>query len=100
MAYLQYSKNALRQSKALNSECLLHLSLFYGGQSVRYRKLEVILTTNIDKLGKAGETVKVTPGHFRNHLMPKLLAVLNIDKFAYLINEQRKVVLVLLSMFF
>ncbi|KAI3695534.1 hypothetical protein L1987_78531 [Smallanthus sonchifolius] len=58
---------------------------------VRYRKLEVILTTNIDKLGKAGETVKVAPGHFRNHLMPKLLAVPNIDKFAYLINEQRKI---------
>ena len=45
----------------------------------------------MDKLGKAGETVKVKPGFFRNHLMPKLLAVPNIDKFAYLISEQRKV---------
>lgn len=46
---------------------------------------------DIDKLGKAGETVKVAPGYFRNHLMPKLLAVPNIDKFAYLVTEQRKV---------
>ena len=35
--------------------------------------------------------MKVAPGHFRNHLMPKLLAVPNIDKYAYLIKEQRKV---------
>ena len=35
--------------------------------------------------------MKVAPGHFRNHLMPKLLAVPNIEKFAFLIREQRKV---------
>lgn len=35
--------------------------------------------------------MKVKPGFFRNHLMPKILAVPNIDKFAYLIREQRKV---------
>ncbi|GJT32531.1 ribosomal protein L9/RNase H1 [Tanacetum coccineum] len=83
----------LRQSKVLKvtSESVLHHPLFYAAQGVRYRKLEVILTTNVDKLGKAGETVKVAPGHFRNHLMPKLLAVPNIDKFAYLISEQRKI---------
>jgi large subunit ribosomal protein L9 len=46
---------------------------------------------SIDKLGKAGDVVKVAPGHFRNHLMPKMLAVPNIDKFAILIREQRKV---------
>ncbi|KAJ0759446.1 putative ribosomal protein L9 [Helianthus annuus] len=91
MVYLQYGKNILRRSRFLNSECVLHHPVFYGGQGVRYRKLEVILTSNVDKLGKAGETVKVAPGHFRNHLMPKLLAVPNIDKFAYLISEQRKV---------
>lgn len=50
----------------------------------------------IDKLGKAGETVSVAPGYFRNHLMPKLLAVPNIDKYAFLIREQRKVVVVIL----
>lgn len=52
----------------------------------------VLYIQNIDKLGKAGETVKVAPGYFRNHLMPKLLAVPNIEKFAYLISEQRKVI--------
>jgi large subunit ribosomal protein L9 len=46
---------------------------------------------SIDKLGKAGDVVKVAPGHFRNHLMPKMLAAPNIDKFATLIREQRKV---------
>jgi signal recognition particle GTPase len=44
----------------------------------------------IDKLGKAGEVVKVAPGHFRNHLMPKMLAVPNIDKFAILIRSWGK----------
>ncbi|KAG7532892.1 Ribosomal protein L9/RNase H1 N-terminal [Arabidopsis thaliana x Arabidopsis arenosa] len=63
---------------------------FARNPRVRYRKLEVILTTGIEKLGKAGETVKVAPRYFRNHLMPKLLAVPNIDKYAYLIREQRK----------
>lgn len=39
--------------------------------------------------------MKVKPGFFRNHLMPKLLAVPNIEKFAYLIREQRKVSIML-----
>ncbi|XP_076925940.1 uncharacterized protein LOC143588940 [Bidens hawaiensis] len=69
---------------------MLHHPLYYVNQGVRYRKLDVILTTNINKLGKAGETVKIAPGHFRNYFMPKLFAVPNVDKFAYLINEQRK----------
>ena len=46
---------------------------------------------SIEKLDKAGDTVRVAPGYFRNHLMPKLFAVPNIDKFAYPIREQRKV---------
>nr|KAJ0185761.1 hypothetical protein LSAT_V11C900485760 [Lactuca sativa] len=33
----------------------------------------------VDNLGKGGEIVKVAPGHFCNHLMPKLLAVPNIE---------------------
>ncbi|GFY84059.1 ribosomal protein L9/RNase H1 [Actinidia rufa] len=79
------------QTLLQSSDRVLHHPLLFAGQGVRYRKLEVILTTTIDKLGKAGETVKVAPGYFRNHLMPKLLAVPNIDKFAYLISEQRKI---------
>ncbi|CAL1376074.1 unnamed protein product [Linum trigynum] len=95
MAYLQHGRNALRQilreSNVRKSSSDSSLPrLLYACQGVRFRKLEVILTTNIDKLGKAGETVKVAPGYFRNHLMPKLLAVPNLDKFAHLITEQRK----------
>ncbi|KAE8682022.1 Ribosomal protein L9/RNase H1 isoform 2 [Hibiscus syriacus] len=94
MAYIQRGRNALRQiikETNVQSHDRLMQPLFYACQGVRYRKLDVILTTSIEKLGKAGETVKVAPGYFRNHLMPKLLAVPNIDKFAYLIKEQRKI---------
>ncbi|XP_074559422.1 uncharacterized protein LOC141815371 [Curcuma longa] len=76
-------------SQASSSANITNPFLF-SAQGVRHRKLEVILTTTIDKLGKAGETVKVAPGHFRNHLMPKLLAVPNIEKYAFLMREQRK----------
>ncbi|KAL1175455.1 hypothetical protein V6Z11_A04G091200, partial [Gossypium hirsutum] len=95
MAYIQYGRHALRQiikeTNVQQSHDRLMQPLFYACQEIRYRKLDVILTTSIEKLGKAGETVKVAPGYFRNHLMPKLLAVPNIDKFAYLIKEQRKI---------
>ncbi|XP_058009159.1 uncharacterized protein LOC110644420 isoform X2 [Hevea brasiliensis] len=94
MAYIQYGRNALRrimkESNLRRSDGAIH-PLHYACQGARFRKLEVILTMNIEKLGKAGQTVKVAPGHFRNHLMPKLLAVPNIDKFAHLIREQRKI---------
>ncbi|KAI5673094.1 hypothetical protein M9H77_13458 [Catharanthus roseus] len=87
MAYLQYGKSIIRRS----SDLVLPHPVLFAAHGIRYRKLEVILTTTIDKLGTAGETVKVKPGFFRNHLMPKLLAVPNIEKFAYLIREQRKI---------
>ncbi|KAJ6376134.1 hypothetical protein OIU77_000991 [Salix suchowensis] len=95
MACIQHSRNALRRIIAKEttfkrSDGAIH-PLLYACQGVRYRKLEVILTTSIEKLGKAGHTVKVAPGYFRNHLMPKLLAVPNIEKFAHLIREQRKI---------
>ncbi|KAL4197562.1 hypothetical protein AMTRI_Chr04g188870 [Amborella trichopoda] len=93
MRYIHCGRNLLNQlirdQKVQNAGQEI-LPSFFVGQGVRYRKLEVILTTTIDKLGKAGETVKVAPGYFRNHLMPKLLAVPNIEKYAYLIREQRK----------
>lgn len=98
MAYVQYGKNILRHITSireprilLGPENVLHHPLLHAGQGVRYRKLDVILTTNVEKLGKAGETVKVAPGYFRNYLMPKLLAVPSIDKYIYLIREQRKI---------
>uniref|UniRef100_A0A6P3YR90 Large ribosomal subunit protein bL9c n=1 Tax=Ziziphus jujuba TaxID=326968 RepID=A0A6P3YR90_ZIZJJ len=94
MAYIQYGRNAIRQiikETNVHSSDRMMQPLLYVSQGIRHRKLEVILTRNIEKLGKAGETVKVAPGHFRNHLMPKLLAVPNIDKYAYLIREQHKI---------
>ncbi|XP_071722976.1 uncharacterized protein [Rutidosis leptorrhynchoides] len=94
MALLQHGRNAIRHivkdAKVSSSDRIIN-PLLYASQGIRYRKLEIILTTNIEKLGKAGETVRVAPGYFRNHLMPKLLAVPNIDKYAYLIKEQRKI---------
>ncbi|KAJ8427886.1 hypothetical protein Cgig2_007201 [Carnegiea gigantea] len=94
MAYIQYGRSILRRvaqdNSVSKSDGLFH-PLIFTGQGVRYKTLEVILTTSIDKLGRAGETVKVAPGYFRNYLMPKLLAVPNIDKFAYLVREQRKI---------
>lgn len=94
MACLRSGRNVIQQivkgSSLRRSDGAVH-PLLHACQGVRYRKLEVILTTNIEKLGKAGETVKVAPGYFRNHLMPKLLAVPNIEKYAYLIREQRKI---------
>lgn len=94
MAYIQCGRNVLRwivkDTGLHSSDPVLH-PLYYLVQGVRHRKLEVILTTSTLKLGKAGETVKVAPGYFRNHLMPKMLAVPNIDKFAFLIREQRKI---------
>ncbi|GAY64261.1 hypothetical protein CUMW_232150, partial [Citrus unshiu] len=91
MAFTQHGRNALRQITKESSDRVLHHPLLFSCQGVRYRRLEVILTTKVDKLGKAGETVKVAPGYFRNHLMPKLLAVPNIEKFAHLIREQRRI---------
>nr|XP_023923186.1 uncharacterized protein LOC112034606 isoform X1 [Quercus suber]POE97158.1 50s ribosomal protein l9 [Quercus suber] len=94
MAYMQYGRNALRKvitDTSVRSNDRVVNPVLYAGQGLRYRKLEVVLTMSIEKLGKAGETVKVAPGHFRNHLMPKLLAVPNIEKYAYLVREQRKI---------
>ncbi|XP_020112504.1 uncharacterized protein LOC109727046 [Ananas comosus] len=81
---------AASAAAAADAEERITNPVLFASHGLRYRKLEVILTTTIDKLGRAGETVKVAPGHFRNHLMPKLLAVPNIEKYAFLIREQRK----------
>ncbi|XP_027352731.1 uncharacterized protein LOC113863374 [Abrus precatorius] len=95
MGYLQFGRHGVRQIirfRDASYDNVVVNPVLYASQGLRYnRKLQVILTTDIDKLGKAGDTVKVAPGYFRNHLMPKLLAVPNIDKFAYLLKEQRKI---------
>uniref|UniRef100_A0A7N0UZ93 Large ribosomal subunit protein bL9c n=1 Tax=Kalanchoe fedtschenkoi TaxID=63787 RepID=A0A7N0UZ93_KALFE len=89
MAHMRLLGRVLKDARVSNSEKIVNPFL-YAGKGLRYRKLEVILTKNMDKLGKAGQTVQVAPGYFRNYLMPKLLAVPNIDKFAYLMREQCK----------
>ncbi|GAB2298883.1 hypothetical protein Dimus_032961 [Dionaea muscipula] len=94
MAYTQCGRSIIRQivqdGFAKKYDRLVN-PLLYAGHGIRYKKLEIILTTNVDKLGKAGQTVKVAPGYFRNYLMPNLLALPNIEKFAFLIREQRKI---------
>ena len=37
--------------------------------------LQVILQSDVDKVGKSGELVKVRPGYARNYLIPRSLAV-------------------------
>ncbi|CAH9089447.1 unnamed protein product [Cuscuta europaea] len=90
MAYAQIGRNVIRRQLSVPDRGIHH-PLFYAAQGLRYRKLEVILTNSIEKLGKAGDTVKVAPGFFRNHLMPKLLAVPNIDKYRHLLKDQSKI---------
>ncbi|KAJ6881405.1 hypothetical protein NC651_028088 [Populus alba x Populus x berolinensis] len=63
MACIQHSRNALRriiakETSLKSSDGAIH-PLLYACQGVRYKKLEVILTTSIEKLGKAGQTVKI-----------------------------------------
>ena len=42
--------------------------------------MRVILTTNIKKIGKIGETVSVKDGYARNYLFPKKMALRNNKK--------------------
>lgn len=51
------------------------------GWKKAHRRVEVILTTPIDGLGDADETVSVRPGRARNHLVPgKLATYVNAEK--------------------
>ena len=42
--------------------------------------MKVILTKDMDNLGKAGSLVEVKPGYGRNYLLPRNMAVLATDK--------------------
>jgi len=55
--------------------------------------IEVILKEDIDKLGKAGDLVKVKPGYARNYLMPKSLAVAATRGNIKRVEHERKAVL-------
>jgi large subunit ribosomal protein L9 len=62
--------------------------------------MEVILREEIEKLGRRGDVVKVTPGYARNFLLPKRLAVaatgsnkkiVEQEKQAYLRRETKEI---------
>ncbi|KAH7314804.1 hypothetical protein KP509_21G021200 [Ceratopteris richardii] len=62
------------------------------GMKAAPKQMEIILTADIDKLGKAGEIVKVAKGYARNMLIPQLLALPKLDKYVDLVRRQLEVV--------
>lgn len=55
--------------------------------------IRVILRENVDKLGKAGDLVKVKPGYARNYLIPKSLAVSATRDNIKRVEHERKAVI-------
>ncbi|NAZ30984.1 MAG: 50S ribosomal protein L9 [Caldimicrobium sp.] len=55
--------------------------------------MEVILRTDVPKLGKAGDIVKVKDGFARNYLLPKGLAIPANQKTIKALENQRKIIL-------
>lgn len=54
--------------------------------------MEVILKEDIEKLGKAGEVIKVKPGFARNYLLPRKLALESTQSNLKLIEVQKKII--------
>lgn len=52
--------------------------------------VHVILRRDVDKLGHAGELVRVRPGFARNYLLPRSLAVVATDSNVKQIEHERK----------
>ena len=52
--------------------------------------LHVILRRDVDKLGHAGELVRVKPGFARNYLLPRSLAVVATDNNVRQVEHERK----------
>jgi large subunit ribosomal protein L9 len=52
--------------------------------------VHVILRRDVDKLGSAGELVRVKPGFARNYLLPRALAVVATDDNVRQIEHERK----------
>lgn len=52
--------------------------------------VRVILKRDVDKLGTAGELVRVRPGFARNYLLPRSLAVVATDSNVKQIEHERK----------
>jgi large subunit ribosomal protein L9 len=53
--------------------------------------VHVILRRDVDKLGHAGELVRVKPGFARNYLLPRALAVVATDNNVKQVEHERKV---------
>jgi large subunit ribosomal protein L9 len=53
--------------------------------------VHVILRRDVDKLGHAGELVRVKPGFARNYLLPRSLAVVATDDNVKHVEHERKV---------
>lgn len=52
--------------------------------------VHVILRRDVDKLGTAGELVRVRPGFARNYLLPRSLAVVATDENKRQVEHERK----------
>ena len=55
--------------------------------------VHVILRRDVDKLGTAGELVRVRPGFARNYLLPRSLAVVATDENKRHVEHERKLAL-------
>jgi large subunit ribosomal protein L9 len=55
--------------------------------------IQVILQTDVDKLGKSGELVRVRPGFARNFLLPRELAVPATEAAVHRIEHEKQVAL-------
>lgn len=53
--------------------------------------MQVILKTNIDKLGSLGELITVADGYARNYLIPRKLAIEATDKNRRFLEHEKKV---------
>lgn len=55
--------------------------------------MEVLLRREVEKLGNAGDLVKVSPGYARNYLLPQGLAVTVSQENVKLVDNERKKVI-------
>ena len=55
--------------------------------------VHVILTKNVDKVGQAGDLLRVKPGYARNFLLPRSLAMVANDSNVKQIEHERKLAL-------